>query len=147
MYILPKYVNNIYINYIFRRYTLNTNNIKNIVIVKNLPSNLVEEAIIVVKNKEASKAYIDKKKNESKDIIHGHMKEDDFKKIKQIKQETRNYVVKEAEMIIKNYLEKVEYNKKLKDKNVMEEKYTRLKYLNCVLVIMSLLSTLICVIK
>lgn len=147
MYILPKYVNNIYINYIFRRYTLNTNNIKNIVIVKNLPSNLVEEAIIVVKNKEASKAYIDKKKNESKDIIHGYMKEDDFKKIKQIKQETRNYVVKEAEMIIKNYLEKVEYNKKLKDKNVMEEKYTRLKYLNCVLVIMSLLSTLICVIK
>lgn len=147
MYIFPKYVNNIYINYICRRYKLNTNNIKNIVIVKNLPSNLVEEAIIVVKNKNASKAYIDKKKNENKDIISGYMKEDEFKKIKQIKQDTRAYVVKEAEMIIKSYLEKMEYNKKLKDRNLIEEKYTRLKYFNCVLVIMSLLSTLICVIK
>lgn len=147
MYIFPKYVNNIYINYICRRYKLNTNNIKNIVIVKNLPSNLVEEAIIVVKNKNASKAYIDKKKNENKDIISGYIKEDEFKKIKQIKQDTRSYVVKEAEMIIKSYLEKMEYNKKLKDRNLIEEKYTRLKYFNCVLVIMSLLSTLICVIK
>ena len=76
------------------------NNSKNIVILKNLPSNILEEAIIVVKDKK-SIVDIDYLKKMSflnySTIMQGNMKEDDFNKLKKIPKESRTYVIKEAE--------------------------------------------------
>lgn len=133
---------------------MDTNNMKNIVILKNLPSNLVEEAIIVVKDKKEAidvnflkEKEVSKEKNKKKNVIQGYMKEEDFKKIERIQKDNRVYVVKEAEMIVNDYLTKIEDNKNFKAKEKMEKMYHKLKYINFVLLAVSVLSTLICIIK
>ena len=55
MYNLEKIGNNI-INTYFKEVQMETSNLKNMVVLKNLPSNIVDEAIIVLKtNKKAKK--------------------------------------------------------------------------------------------
>jgi hypothetical protein len=94
-----------------------TNDMKNIVILKNIPSNLVEEAIVVLKDniKVKDVEYIDEKKDSPKRLN---------------KQESKNYIVKEAELIVSQYIEKVERNKlKHIDKLfIASKKYKRIKY-------------------
>lgn len=130
---------------------MDVNNMKNIIILKNLPSNILEEAIVVVKNK---KKAIDtdclkntnnilKEKNKD-DVVQGYMNEEDFKKIEKIERDNREFVVKEAEMVIKNYLDKLEDGQRVIDRNKLQKKYNRLKYMNFVLLVISVLSTLIC---
>lgn len=121
-------------------------NMKNIVILKNIPSNLIEEAIVVVKDKKKIMNDELSKKGKNKSI-QGYMNIEDLKKIKQINQDNRGFIVKEAEMIINNYLENVEYTEKTKNRQKIENKYHRLKYINGVLFIISALSTFICIFK
>lgn len=122
---------------------MDTQNMKNIVILKNLPSNLVEEAIVVVRNKKkVADADYFKNINNKNNLVQGYMKDEDFKKIENIKKENRNYVIKEAELLVNNYLEEIENNQKIKSKFKLENKYKRLKYLNCVLFSISILSIL-----
>lgn len=89
---------------------------KNMVILKNLPSNLVEEAIVILKsNKKAKKLEkIDKK--EKKEKIIERRKEKD-------------YIVKEAEMLVSSYISKIEdYEKQKQYKiNKVNKKYFKLK--------------------
>lgn len=89
------------------------NSMKNIVILRNLPSNLIEEAFIILKsNKMAKKLeYIEKFSNH---------------KNKEIK-DKKNYIIKEAESVIENYMEKIEFGDQLRKKNVNSKKYKRLK--------------------
>lgn len=101
---------------------MDISNMKNIVILKNLPSNLVDEAIVILKqNKKIKKPeLVDNKKqkfssskDESKNI------QDDF-------------IIKEAENVISDYISKVENqdlkgNKKYKK---LEEKYKKLKIIS-----------------
>ena len=55
MYNLEKIGNNI-INTYFKEVQMETSNLKNMVVLKNLPSNIVDEAIIVLKaNKKTKK--------------------------------------------------------------------------------------------
>lgn len=89
-------------------------NMKNIVVLKNLPSNLIDEAIIIIKsNKNARKLeHIEKTSGSSCDE----------------QKNTKDYVIKEAESVISNYIAKVEKNKIVKkSKNNIENKYKRLK--------------------
>lgn len=78
--------------------------LKNMVVLKNLPSNLIEEAIIVLKpNKNARKLEkIDNDKinkvEKSKNVIE------------------KDFVVKEAEFVITSYISNVEKNVKKKKK-------------------------------
>lgn len=124
---------------------MNVSNMKNIVILKNLPSNLIEEAIVVVKDK---KQVISTETNsERKNEIQGYMTTDDFKKIEKIKQDSRDYVVKEAESVISNYLERVADREKRGKKKKIEERYYKLKYINIALILISILSTIICIVK
>lgn len=84
-------------------------NMKNMVILKNLPSNLVEEAIVVIKpNKKVKKLE----------------KVDKMQKIEYIKKEDKdkNYILKEAEMIVNNYITQIEKGEK-KDKSSKIKKY------------------------
>ncbi len=107
---------------------METSNMKNMVVLKNLPSNLVEEAIIILKsNKKVKKLEKIDKKNKLN-------KEPPAKKEK-------DYILKEAEMLISGYISKLEkYNEEKKDKSVKNYKqYIRLKryaYISSIIVLM-----------
>ena len=80
---------------------MDTQKMKNVIILKNLPSNLIDEAIMVVKDKNKVKDinYSDFiKYKEENGIIQGSMKPEELKKIESIKKESRKYVIKEAEL-------------------------------------------------
>lgn len=89
--------------------------LKNMVVLKNLPSNLVEEAFVILKsNKKAKKLA----------KIENNREVDRTPKVKREKE----YVLKEAEMLILDYLAKIEdNNKQLKNRKMLNKKYTRLK--------------------
>ena len=103
---------------------MNTGNLKNIVVLKDLPSNLVEEAIVVLKeNQKIPKlepASTDKKESNSEP-----------QKIKN----SKDYIIKEAQMLISEYISKIESkNKKenqehriIQNENVMEKNIVEYK--------------------
>ena len=107
---------------------MDTNTMKNIVILRDLPSNMVEEVFVVFKDnvKIHKKEKVEKNKATEKEE----------------KPKTKEYIIKEAEMIVQDYIAKIdkkEYelgnsNKKLK------EKYKRLKALTILLAMFSALS-------
>ena len=90
--------------------------LKNMVILKNLPSNLVEEAIVILK---------------SSAKVRDLQKIENNKKIKKenIEKRENDYVLKEAEMIVSRYISQLEKekNKKEIDKKQVSKKYRRLK--------------------
>lgn len=104
---------------------------KNMIILRNLPSNMVEEAYIVFKN--------NVKIHKVEKVEKGKIEK------KEEKIESKDYMVKEAEMIINDYITKIEKreyelgsgNKKLK------EKYKKLKAITLFLTIFSFLSLVI----
>ena len=87
---------------------------KNIIVLKNLPSNLVEEAIVIVKeNKTAKKIeYIDKVENKTS------------------KRDTKDktYIIREAESVISNYINSVQSREKLNELTFSSKKYKMLKF-------------------
>ena len=89
---------------------------RNMVVLKNLPSNLIEEAFVVLKDN--VKVH--------KEEFAGNKKEDT--KVNAIK--SKDYVIKEAEMIVSEYISKIERKefKTTKEKLKLEEKCKRLKY-------------------
>ena len=84
---------------------MESSKLKNMVVLKNLPSNLIDEAIIVLKSNKRVKKL--QKIEQNKQIQY----DENTKKDKE-------YILKEAEMIINNYISKVEN----KDKKNMELK-------------------------
>lgn len=88
------------------------NKFKNIVVLKNLPSNIVEEAIVVLKqNKVKLPEYAPKQQKPEG------------------KKESREYILKEAQMVISDYLGTIENHKMVLGKKslVLEKKYKRLR--------------------
>ena len=86
-------------------------NMKNIVVLKNLPSNLIDEAIVILKsNKNARKLQLVEKTAKF-----------------EFKEPNRNkdYIIKEAENVIANYISKIEKNKLTKKSNNIENKYKK----------------------
>lgn len=104
---------------------METSNLKNTVILKSVPSNIIEEAIIVLK----------------KGI-----------KIKECQMqnnaEKNDHIIKEAEMIINEYCEKVENSKK-KDKLIkkIQIKYAKAKKILIIASIISVIEMIIIFIK
>lgn len=87
---------------------------KNMVVIKNLPSNIVEEAIVILKS--------NKKIKKLEKIEKGKLSE-----VETIKEKDNNYVVKEAEMLISNYINKIENKESKKQNKDINRKYKRLK--------------------
>ncbi len=88
--------------------------LRNIVVLNNLPSNLIEEAIIVLKSRKCAKKLelIDKKSS----ITYRN------------DNEKSDYVIKEAENIVCNYIAKLEKNQNVKKRDFnIETKYKRIK--------------------
>lgn len=110
---------------------METSNLKNMVVLKNLPSNIVDEAIIVLKsNKKAKK--LQKIEKNKKNINNVSDKKD------------KEYILKEAEMLINNYISDVEKNdKKTIFNKEAKEKYNKLKKYAIAVTIMSILQAIV----
>ena len=113
---------------------MDTESMKNMVILKNLPSNIVDEAIVILKpNIKMKSLDIAENKNNNK------------KSKKVSKQNTKKYIINEAEMIIGNYISKIENDKKktIKVNKKIEMKCKRLKMISIFLGIMFFASILL----
>ncbi len=84
---------------------------KNMIVLKNLPSNLVEEAIIILKENNKIHKYQTIASNEE------NMEEEE--------KEQTGYIVKDAEMVIKSYLDRIENNSPKKERTIkkLEKRY------------------------
>ena len=103
-------------------------NFKNTIVLKNIPSNIVDEAIIVLK--ENKKAWKLEKINGKKNLEE---KDEPVKK---------DYVVSEAEEVIANYMKKISRDDNRKEEKIKDLKYKRLKkyaYFTTFLLIMQIL--------
>ncbi len=131
-------------------------NTKNVIILKNLPSNLISEAILVVKDKKQVTNYMrDAELNEQRDvsncktssngIIYGDMKTEALKKIENVKKEDRKYVIKEAEIVVSNYIKRIEDN--LSDRKIdrLKKSYKKTKKLNVFLAMTTIISILLAI--
>jgi len=85
---------------------------KNIVVLRNLPSNLIEEAFVIVKSKKTAKSleYIDKKD-----------------KLSVKEKGTSNYIIREAESVLSSYVNGVEKKDNKQESITINKKYKRLK--------------------
>lgn len=114
---------------------MDSKTMKNMIILRNLPSNMVEEAYIVFK----SNAKIHKLEKIEKRKVEANKEEP----------KSKEYMVREAEMIVSDYISKIEKkeyelgngNKKLK------EKYKKLKAVSIFLTIFSILSLVLVLFK
>ena len=88
------------------------NKLKNIVVLKNLPSNIVDEAIVVLKHNKVKLPEYSSNEN-----------------VKNNKENSKDYILNEAQMVLSDYFEKLEPQKKSSKKaNVyLEKKCKRLQ--------------------
>ena len=105
---------------IFWRERMNSNQMKNIIVLKNLPSNIVDEAFIILKNNKKIKS-LERIEKQNTNLTE--------------KQKTGEYIVKEAEMAIGNYLSRIEKEKQQKSYSVrqIETRYKRMKSITIIL--------------
>ena len=112
--------------------------LKNMVVLKNLPSNLIEEVIVILKsNKKVKKLEkIDKEKRNEEEKIKTN-------------KNNKEFVIKEAEMKITSYITKIEENKQKNQKNKIEQtkKVRRLKNYAYISSVIVLLQTLLLIVK
>jgi len=94
---------------------MNTDNMKNMLVLKDLPSNIVDEAIVILKPNIKLKSV---------DVSQNNIKN---KKIKV--ENPKKYIINEAEMLISNYISKIENDrsKNIKINKKIEDKCKRLK--------------------
>ena len=95
---------------------METSKMKNMVVLKNLPSNLVEEAIVILKSSKKVKK------------LEKIEKSNKLKQEQPIKKE-QDYILKEAEMLVSNYISELENDKEQKTIKTIQssKKYNRLK--------------------
>lgn len=106
---------------------MEASNLKNMVVLKNLPSNIVDEAIIVLKtNKKAKKLQKIEKNNQ----VDKEEKKD------------KDYILKEAEMLVNSYISKVEI-KDIKKANVSQKQKNRYEKLKKY----AIATTVLCIIQ
>ena len=105
---------------------MDSKQLKNIIVLKNLPSNLIEEAIIILKNNKKIK------------ILEGIESKNCKKELEENKED---YIIKEAEMVISNYLSRVEKEKQIKSYSIkkIEEKCRKFKVICIILSIIILI--------
>ena len=110
---------------------MKSNSVKNIVILKNLPSNIVEEAIVILKsNKYAKKLQMIEKNNN--------------KELEQKESNSKEYIVKEAEALLSSYISKIEDKKIIERPNkTLNQKYKKLKKYSIIMTILFVISFII----
>jgi len=98
---------------------------KNMVVLKNLPSNMIEEAIVIFKENSKIKA---------KDVINKS------NQLSQIQGKSKDIIFKEAEMLVNDYVKRVESskNKKIFDKKINDKFLKKYSIVITILFIISL---------
>lgn len=100
---------------------MNMSDMKNMIVLKNLPSNLVDEAIIILKENKKIHKYemADAKEDNSKEENKEQNKKDN------VKQDDKNYIIKEAEMLVQSYTKELEEKSPKRQYNIkkLEKKY------------------------
>ena len=132
---------------------MDTSNLKNIVVLKDLPSNLVEEAIVVLKeNQKIQKLeFVDQeKKTKPVEQLPKNCVQKDEKNLKNINQKEnknpKDYIIKEAQLLIADYISKIE-NKNRKESQSfkdLKKKCKKLKIMNSILGAGFAISTILC---
>jgi len=107
---------------------MNTGGMKNIVILKDLPSNLVEEAIVFLKENQKLK---------KPELIDVEVKKQNGKPTAKTEKNPKDYIVNEAQMLIADYISKVENSHKNEEYpyKKLKKKYRLLKKISCALAI------------
>lgn len=107
---------------------MNIDNMKNMVVLKNLPSNIVDEAIVILKPNIKLKSLDLTPKNNTNN--------------KKVKEDSKKYIINEAEMLISNYISKIENDrsKNIKVNKKIEDKCKILKMTSIALGIMLFIS-------
>ena len=110
--------------------------LKNMVILKNLPSNIVEEAIVILKANKKIKKLEKVEKNKKKEENSIPNKQED-------------YILKEAEMLVTDYISNFEEKKKTKRVEQLKNntKYKKLKIYSSIATAALFIETLILLIK
>ncbi len=104
---------------------------KNMVVLKDLPSNIVDEAIVIFKQN----INLEKYKKESQ--------ENSKNKTKTVAGNSE-FAVKEAENVIANYISEIERPKKLEQINKnLQIKYNRIKTLSILLGVLAFLGVIV----
>ena len=100
------------------------NDMKNIIVLKDLPSNLIDEAIVFLKGNKKIHKYqkVDAKEN----------------KEKQEKEQDNQYIVKEAEMLLQSFTENLE--KQSPNMKKLEKRYKNSVRLNFVFLFTTVLA-------
>ncbi len=106
-------------------------NMKNMIVLKNLPSNIVDEAMVILKPNIKLKSLDTVEKNTNSKTVNT--------------KDCKKYIINEAEMIVSNYISNIENDQKksIKINKKIETKYKRLKIISIFLGIMFLASVLI----
>lgn len=111
-----------------REVNMDIGQMKNIVVLKNLPSNIVDEAIVVLKqNKKVKNIQYSRKNGEREGIEKNDNK----------------YIVKEAELLINKYIKDVEEKSNIKKVTNLEKKYNIQKYISVGLAFVALVEFII----
>lgn len=104
---------------------METSKMKNMVVLKNLPSNMIEEAIVIFKENSKIKA---------KDVINKS------NQLSQVQGKSKDIIFKEAEMIVNDYVKRVESskNRKIFDKKINDKFLKKYSVVITILFIISL---------
>lgn len=109
---------------------MNSNQMKNMIVLKNLPSNLIDEAFIILKNNKKIKSLerIEKQPTNQTE-----------------KNQKGEYIVKEAEMVISSYMSKIENEKQIKSNSMkkIESKYKKMRGIAIILSLVVFINLLI----
>ena len=109
---------------------MSANDMKNIIVLKDLPSNIVDEAIVILKASVNLK-NIDKKKENVKVVAKG-------------KDNSKDYIIKEAESVVANYISSLEKPKQLEITNKkLKKKYDRAKKLTIFFAVIAILGIIV----
>lgn len=110
---------------------MESSDMKNMVVLKNLPSNMVEEAIIIFKESQKVKQeeFIDKSNQNS---------------FTEIQPKSKEYILKEAEMLVTDYISKIENKNKIGKTEInIKTKYKNLKKYSIVSTVLLIISLII----
>lgn len=95
---------------------MDTEVMKNMVVIKNLPSNMIDEAFIILKpNLKVKKLNTMKLDNKDECSVNKNSKKNN------------NYVIREAELLVSEYISKIEKKDITRNNTSMEKKYKKMK--------------------
>lgn len=115
---------------------MNQSSVKNMVVLKNLPSNIVEEAIVILRTNKKTKKLETVEKNKTTENLVNEKKKDE-------------YILKEAEMLVSNYISRLEEKKNAKKitNKKMNQKYRRIKNYAYIASLVIFIESLLLIIK